>query len=90
MVPATTVEGLPEPVLSWAGIDLAYEAEGYQTDWIEMALVHSDEDMVRGACNSALYLSARRSMLQDWADHSDNCREKRFGSRTRKTPPCKA
>jgi len=34
-----------------------------------MALAHADDDQVRGAYNSALYISARRRMLQNWADH---------------------
>jgi hypothetical protein len=34
-----------------------------------MALAHVDRDDVRSAYNSALYLSPRRRMLQDWADH---------------------
>ena len=34
-----------------------------------MALAHADEDEVRSAYNSAVYLSPRRRMLQDWADH---------------------
>jgi hypothetical protein len=32
-----------------------------------MALAHSDRDEVRGAYNSALYLTPRRRMLTDWA-----------------------
>ncbi len=37
-------------------------------DWIEMALAHIERDDVRGAYNSALYLTPRRRMLQAWAD----------------------
>ncbi|HEX7711930.1 MAG TPA: hypothetical protein VF418_13440 [Sphingomonadaceae bacterium] len=44
------------------------EAECYKPDWIEMALAHQDEDEVRGAYNSALYLTPRKRMLQDWAN----------------------
>src|SRR3546814_15581979 len=36
-----------------------------------MALAHEDEDEVRGAYNSALYLTPRRRMLQSWADVID-------------------
>ena len=36
--------------------------------WIELALAHVERDAVRGAYNSALYLTPRRRMLQDWAD----------------------
>ena len=33
-----------------------------------MALAHAERDEVRGAYNSALYLTPRRRMLQDWGD----------------------
>lgn len=58
-----TVHGFRGIASTWAN-----EAEIYRPDWIEMALAHSDEDEVRGAYNSALYLSPRRRMLQRWAD----------------------
>nr|WP_294817247.1 integrase arm-type DNA-binding domain-containing protein [uncultured Sphingomonas sp.] len=58
-----TVHGFRGLASTWAN-----EAERYKADWIEMALAHDDENDVRGAYNSALYLSARRRMLQDWAD----------------------
>lgn len=46
----------------------------YDKDWVEMQLAHSDEDEVRDAYNSAEYLVPRRSMLRDWADYLDRCR----------------
>ena len=46
----------------------ANEAEHYRSDWIEMALAHAERDEVRGAYNSALYLTPRRRMLQNWGD----------------------
>lgn len=58
-----TVHGFRGLASTWAN-----EAERYKADWIEMALAHDDENEVRGAYNSALYLSARRRMLQGWAD----------------------
>ena len=58
-----TVHGFRGLASTWAN-----EAECYRPDWIEMALARSDEDEVRGAYNSALYLSPRRRMLQQWAD----------------------
>lgn len=61
-----TVHGFRGLGSTWAN-----EAEIYRSDWIEMALAHADEDEVRGAYNSALYLTPRRRMLQDWADHLD-------------------
>jgi hypothetical protein len=33
-----------------------------------MALAHAERDEVRGAYNSALYLTPRQRMLQAWAD----------------------
>lgn len=59
-----TVHGFRGIASTWAN-----EAECYRPDWIEMALAHADRDEVRGAYNSALYLTPRRRMLQDWADH---------------------
>lgn len=58
-----TVHGFRGLASTWAN-----EAERYKPDWIEMALAHEDEDEVRGAYNSALYLSARRRMLQHWSN----------------------
>ena len=46
----------------------ANEAECYRSDWIETALAHADRDDVRSAYNSALYLTPRRRMLEDWAE----------------------
>ncbi|WP_235522867.1 hypothetical protein [Novosphingobium sp. Leaf2] len=46
----------------------ANEAEKYRPDWIEMALAHEEQDEVRSAYNSALYLTPRRRMLQYWGD----------------------
>jgi len=59
-----TVHGFRGLASTWAN-----EAECYRPDWIEMALAHADRDDVRGAYNSALYLTPRRRMLQAWADH---------------------
>jgi len=61
-----TVHGFRGLGSTWAN-----EAERYKPDWIEMALAHEDEDEVRGAYNSALYLTPRRRLLQDWADMID-------------------
>jgi len=58
-----TVHGFRAIASTWGN-----EAERYRPDWIEMALAHADRDEVRGAYNSALYLSPRRCMLQEWAD----------------------
>lgn len=44
---------------------------GFNKDWIEMQLSHVEENDVRGAYNHAQYLSQRREMMQQWADHLD-------------------
>lgn len=62
-----TVHGFRGLASTWAN-----EAECYRPDWIELALAHSERNAVRGAYNSALYLTPRRRMLQDWADHIDS------------------
>lgn len=58
-----TVHGFRGLASTWAN-----EAQCYPSDWIEVALAHADDNEVRGAYNSAQYLSGRRRMLQDWAD----------------------
>ena len=58
-----TVHGFRGLGSTWAN-----EAECFKSDWVEMALAHADENEVRGAYNSAQYLSPRRRMLQRWAD----------------------
>jgi integrase len=57
-----TVHGFRGLASTWAN-----EAERYRPDWIEMALAHAERDEVRGAYNSALYLTPRRRMLAEWA-----------------------
>ncbi|MFZ5795319.1 MAG: tyrosine-type recombinase/integrase [Pseudomonadota bacterium] len=56
-----TVHGFRGIASTWAN-----EAECYRPDWIELALAHAERDEVRGAYNSALYLTPRRRMLGDW------------------------
>nr|WP_240511312.1 site-specific integrase [Novosphingobium panipatense] len=65
-----TVHGFRGMASTWAN-----EQEIYNSDWIEMALAHSEEDDIRGAYNSALYLTPRRRMLQHWADTLSRCGE---------------
>jgi hypothetical protein len=75
-----TVHGFRGLGSTWAN-----EAECYRSDWIEMALAHVERDAVRGAYNSALYLSARRRMLQDWGDLIEGMIEGGPGRRTEAT-----
>lgn len=67
-----TVHGFRGLASTWAN-----EAQCYQPDWIEMALAHSDENEVRGAYNSALYMEPRRTMLQQWANMIESVSENR-------------
>lgn len=43
--------------------------QGYNRDWIERQLAHSERDGVRAAYNYAEYLPERKKMMQDWADY---------------------
>ena len=45
---------------------------GYNRDWIERQLAHSERDGVRAAYNYAEYLPERRRMMQEWADYLDD------------------
>lgn len=47
--------------------------QGFNRDWIEVSLAHSD-DTVRGTYNAAAYLDQRRDMLAWWADRVDDWR----------------
>ena len=44
---------------------------GYNRDWIERQLAHSERNGVRAAYNYAEYLPERRRMMQEWADYLD-------------------
>lgn len=41
---------------------------GFNSDWIELCLAHTDDDEVRAAYNAALWLPQRRTMLQWWGN----------------------
>jgi integrase len=47
---------------------------GFNSDWIEAALAHQDEDEVRRAYNRATYLAERVKLMQTWADLLDEFR----------------
>ena len=42
---------------------------GYNRDWIECQLAHSERDKVRAAYNHTDFLDDRRKMMQAWADY---------------------
>ncbi len=44
---------------------------GFNSDWIERQLAHSDEDKVRSAYNRAEYLLERKKMMQEYANILD-------------------
>ena len=44
---------------------------GFNSDWIEAQLAHTDRDEVRSAYNSARWLSGRRKMLEWWSNYLD-------------------
>ena len=46
--------------------------KGYNRDWIERQLAHSERSGVRAAYNHAEWLQERRQMMQDWADYLDS------------------
>jgi integrase len=54
-----------------ATISTALNELGYNRDWIEAQLSHSDKDRVRAIYNHAKYLEQRRRMMQEWADRLD-------------------
>jgi len=50
--------------------------KGYNRDWIERQLAHSERNNVRASYNHAQYLPERRKMMQDWADYLTEVKEK--------------
>ena len=49
---------------------------GYNRDWIERQLAHSERNGVRAAYNYAEYLPERRRMMQEWADYLTSLKNK--------------
>jgi integrase len=49
---------------------------GYNRDWIERQLAHSERNSVRAAYNYAEYLPERRKIMQEWANYLDNLKDK--------------
>lgn len=48
--------------------------QGWNADWIEAQLAHSERGSIRGVYNYAKYLPGRRQMMQAWADYVDGLR----------------
>jgi integrase len=49
--------------------------QGWNSDWIELQLAHSEKNGIRSAYNSVLYLDGRREMMQWWADYLEKLRD---------------
>ena len=49
---------------------------GYNRDWIERQLAHSELNSVRAAYNYAEYLPERRKMMGEWAEYLMELKEK--------------
>lgn len=52
--------------------------QGWNRDWIERQLAHSESNSVRAAYNYAEYLPERRKMMQAWSDYLDSLRQGEF------------
>ncbi|GHV54378.1 hypothetical protein FACS1894206_07040 [Deltaproteobacteria bacterium] len=50
--------------------------KGYNRDWIERQLAHSERNGVRAAYNHADYLAERRKMMQVWANYLTELKKK--------------
>lgn len=51
---------------------------GFNSDFIERQLAHTEKNKVRAAYNHAQYLPQRAKMMQEWADHIDELKKKSF------------
>jgi integrase len=55
------------------------DENGFNSDWIERQLAHTEQNSVRAAYNHAQYLTERKRMMQWWGDYLqrvlvDSCR----------------
>ena len=55
---------------------LLVESLDYEVAWVEMQLGHAVRDSTGRAYNRTTYMKQRKEMLQRWADHLDELREK--------------
>ena len=53
---------------------LLYE-KGYEEDWIEKQLAHSESNKTKASYDHSKHLQQRRKMIQDWADIVDSWKE---------------
>lgn len=54
--------------------------QGWNRDWIERQLAHTERDGVRAAYNYADYLPERVRMMQHWSDYLDQLKEEARGT----------
>jgi integrase len=54
----------------------ALHEQGYESQWIERQLGHTDRDKIRATYNHAQHLDSRRQMMQQWSDFLDELKEK--------------
>jgi integrase len=52
--------------------------QGYNSDYIERQLAHSEKNKVKGAYNHAEHLPKRREMMRDWADYLEILKNKKL------------
>lgn len=70
----------------WTGHDFRATAStllhemGYRPEVIELQLAHVETNKTKGAYNHAEYMTARREMMQAWADWIDSIPERDTGS----------
>ena len=50
--------------------------KGYNRDWIERQLAHTERNGVRATYNYAEYLPERRKMMQEWANYLSELKKK--------------
>jgi len=55
-----------------ATLSTALNELGYNKDWIEAQLSHSDKDQIRATYNHAMYIEQRRQMMQEWASRLES------------------
>jgi len=60
---------------------------GWNRDWIELQLAHSDRDAVRSAYNHTDFMEGRRKMMQWWADFLSKLRNEAAGEVEREALP---
>lgn len=69
-----------------ATLSTALNELGYNRDWIEAQLSHSDKDPIRRTYNHAAYVPQRRQMMQAWADLLDQWLAQEFKNRDISAP----